>query len=99
MSIVRVIVVDPEPTGPDDLIVYQVPEHSRAHKLLISLCEQAGLQHVTIEAPKAKPRRKPQAPVGNWVPCAAGQGYFHLGAELQNACLICNPKPIGADLG
>lgn len=65
MSVVRVIVVDPEPeNAADDLVIFQVPESGRAHKLLVSLCERAGLQVVTIEAPKRKPRRKKE-PGGN----------------------------------
>lgn len=63
MSVVRVVVVDPEPVNPaDDIIVFQVPENGRAHKLLTSLLDKAGIQNVTMEAPKPKRRRKSDAP-------------------------------------
>lgn len=58
MSIVRVIVVDPEPRdAADDLCIYQVPEKSRAHELLVSLCERAKLQFVTLEPQPRKAKR------------------------------------------
>ena len=61
MSVVRVIVVDPMPRDAcNDLVVYQVPENGRAHKLLQELCDGAGLQHVTIEPTRKK---KTAAPV------------------------------------
>ena len=55
--IVRVIVVDPE--HGDDLIVYQVPENSRAFHMLTQLLETAGYEWTTLTA--RKPRvTKPQ---------------------------------------
>lgn len=61
--IIRIIAIDPEPRDPrDDVIVYQVPEHSRAHELLMQLLESAGIECVEIEStrkpPKAKPRKQ-----------------------------------------
>lgn len=54
--IVRLIVVDPRPRkGESDLVVYQVPENSRAHQLLVELCEAAKLEVVLVETP---PRSK-----------------------------------------
>lgn len=59
MSVVRVVVVDPQPeTAADDIIVFQVPENSRAHRLLVDLLEKAGIQNVTIEPKPYKRRRK-----------------------------------------
>lgn len=50
--IVRLIAVDPRPRkGESDLVVYQVPENSRAHKLLEELLDEAGIEHALIESP------------------------------------------------
>lgn len=58
--IVRMIVVDPRPNKPeDDLVVYQVPENSRAHKLLEEVFDAQGIEHTLLGvAPK---RRKQDA--------------------------------------
>jgi hypothetical protein len=50
--IVRIIAVDPRPRkGESDLVVYQVPEHSRSHELLVEVFKEAGIEVVTIETP------------------------------------------------
>ena len=46
MSFVSVMVVDPEPMEhTDDVIVFQVPENSRALALLIELLNNSGIEH------------------------------------------------------
>lgn len=53
--ITRIIVIGPQPRDPrDDVIVYQVPEHSRAMELLTSLLDGAGLEWVTIESQRKR---------------------------------------------
>lgn len=53
MSIIRIIAVDPQPRTPtDDIVIYQVPENSRAHELLVYLFEGAGIEYTTLEFPK-----------------------------------------------
>lgn len=55
--IVRIVVVDPKPelSNPkSDILVYQVPEHSRECELLIELFEQAHLEWVMIESKRRK---------------------------------------------
>lgn len=57
--IVRVIVIDPKPRDPrDDVVVYQVPEKSRAHELLIDILDRLGLEHVVIDSVPPKKRRQ-----------------------------------------
>ena len=60
--IIRILVVDPAPRNAlEDLIVYQVPENSRAHELLEQLLSDAGLEHEAITSIRTK-RRKPHGP-------------------------------------
>lgn len=49
--IIRVIAEDPRPrpNTASDLVVYQVPEHSRECELLFELFESAGIQYTTME--------------------------------------------------
>jgi hypothetical protein len=48
--IIRILVVDPHPRDPrDDIVVYQVPEKSRAHELLLELLEDANLEYAQID--------------------------------------------------
>jgi len=55
--IIRLIAVDPRPRqGESDLVVYQVPEHSRAHELLAELLDAAAIEWTTIETPPRAPR-------------------------------------------
>ena len=57
--IVRVIVIDPKPRDPrDDVVVYQVPEKSRAHELLIDILDRVGLEHVVIDSVPSEKRRR-----------------------------------------
>lgn len=57
--IIRVIAIDPDPRDPrDDVIVYQVPEKSRAHELLVELLERHGIEHVEIESTATRHRNK-----------------------------------------
>ena len=56
--IIRLIVVDPRPRkGKSDLLVYQVPEHSRECELLMQLFDDAGIEHALLEAPPRKADR------------------------------------------
>lgn len=49
--IIRIIAIDPTPRDPrEDVVVYQVPEHSRAHELLVSLLEDAHIEFIEIES-------------------------------------------------
>jgi hypothetical protein len=51
--ITRVIVIDPRPRDPrDDVIVYQVPDKSRAYELLIEMLEERHLEFIEIESTK-----------------------------------------------
>lgn len=51
MAVVRVIAVDPFPRADEsDLVIYQVPERSRAYELLTELLSKEGIEFVTIEA-------------------------------------------------
>lgn len=60
MSIVRVIVVDPNPPeGASELLVYQVPEHSRAAELLADLLNKSRLEWVVLSPTRSHRRRKP----------------------------------------
>ena len=54
--IVRLIAVDPRPRkdSETDLVVYQVPEGSRAHQLLVETFEAAGIEDVLVETPPRK---------------------------------------------
>lgn len=55
MGIIRIMVVDPEPRKPlEDVIVYQVPERSRAHELLTQLLDEAGIEYVDLKAKRKK---------------------------------------------
>jgi hypothetical protein len=50
--IIRLIAIDPAPrAGESDVVVYQVPEHSRAHELLEWLMDQHGIEHCVLAAP------------------------------------------------
>ena len=44
--ICRVIVADPR--NPEELLVYQVPENSRAHALLTESFEKLGYEYTTL---------------------------------------------------
>lgn len=48
--IVRIIAVDPHPRkdSVDDIVVWQVPEKSRAAELLTELLDGAKIEHATI---------------------------------------------------
>lgn len=49
--IIRIIVIDPNPRDPrDDVIVYQVPEKSRAYELLVELLSARRLEFVEIQS-------------------------------------------------
>jgi hypothetical protein len=60
VAIIRVIAVDPRPRADseDDVVVYQVPEKSRALELLEELFTEAGIEWVQMEGPTPKPRKK-----------------------------------------
>ena len=56
--IIRIIVVDPLPRqGESDLVVYQVPEHSRAFELLADLLTKEGLEWTTLESKPREPKK------------------------------------------
>jgi hypothetical protein len=56
--ITRIVVIDPCPRDPrDDVIVYQVPEKSRAHELLMEMLESQRLEHVELTSPKRRKSR------------------------------------------
>jgi len=59
--IIRLIAIDPRPRrAEDDIIVYQVPEHSRAHELLAELLNGAGIEWAVIGTPTPKRKEAPQ---------------------------------------
>lgn len=62
--IARIIAVDPRPRPPkngvlDDVVVYQVPEHSRAYELLIELLDSEHIEHTRLDTP-LKPKKPPK---------------------------------------
>lgn len=58
--IVRLIAVDPRPrVGESDLVVYQVPEHSRAIELLQEIFSDAKIEWAMIESRPAVPKLPP----------------------------------------
>lgn len=58
--IIRIIAIDPNPREPnEDIIVYQVPEHSRAAELLISLLDGAKIEWVDIKPLRKTPKEPP----------------------------------------
>lgn len=53
--IIRLIVVDPEPRDPEsDIIIYQVPEGSRAHELLVEMLTDRDLDFTDIKSTPKK---------------------------------------------
>lgn len=55
--IIRLIAVDPRPRlNESDLVVYQVPEGSRAEQLLCELLEDAKIEWTKLESPVRVPR-------------------------------------------
>ena len=57
--IVRLIAVDPRPRpGEGDVVVYQVPEHSREIELLQELMNAAHIEWTVMEASPRKRRNK-----------------------------------------
>ncbi len=49
--IIRIMVQDPAPRNPqDDIIVYQVPENSRAHELLLEMLDYRNIEYVLVES-------------------------------------------------
>jgi hypothetical protein len=58
--IIRLIAVDPRPRpgSEDDVVVYQVPENSRAHRLLEEVFAAQGIECVVMEAPVRKRKEK-----------------------------------------
>lgn len=59
--IIRIIAIDPRPRNAhEDIVVYQVPEHSRAHELLVELLDKEGIEWTTIELRPRRPRHSNQ---------------------------------------
>lgn len=57
--IVRLIVVDPRPRkAGEDIIVYQVPEKSRAYGLLVEVLANAGVEFVELPSTRPAGRKK-----------------------------------------
>jgi len=47
--IIRLIAVDPRPAiAETDIVIYQVPENSRAHKLLVETFTSVGIEFVEL---------------------------------------------------
>jgi hypothetical protein len=47
--IIRLIAVDPRPKCPhEDIVIYQVPENSRAHRLLVESFTEVGIEFVEL---------------------------------------------------
>ncbi len=56
--IVRILAVDPRPRDKArDVVVYQVPEHSREFELLTELFEREGISWTTIESNKVRRKK------------------------------------------
>lgn len=59
--ITRIVVIDPHPRDVrDDVIVYQVPEKSRAFELLADMLTREGFQWV--EVPSTERRKRESSP-------------------------------------
>ena len=57
--IVRIMVVDPKPRNPlEDVIVYQVPEKSRAYELLLEMLDTQDIDYVEIASPRKKRKKR-----------------------------------------
>lgn len=53
--IVRILVVDPNPRDPNnDIVVYQVPENSRAYELLMTMLEYSGFEFTSVKTKQFK---------------------------------------------
>lgn len=58
--IIRIMAIDPAPRDPNcDVIVYQVPEHSRAHELLAELLDAQDIEWTTL-APNPRKKKTPK---------------------------------------
>lgn len=59
--IVRLLALDPQPeAGRSDILCYQVPEHSREYRLLVSLFELYRIEYTTLMSTPRKARPKAQ---------------------------------------
>lgn len=57
--IIKIIAVDPKPEDSDaDVIVYQVPENSRAAELLLELLQDADIECGIVDGNASKLKRK-----------------------------------------
>lgn len=57
--IIRIIAVDPEPRAPaDDVVVWQVPEHSRACELLTGMLDERGVEWTTLTPSNWSPKKE-----------------------------------------
>ena len=55
--IIRIVAVDPRPRKcTEDIVVYQVPEKSRSHELLVELFDREGIEWTTIESRPRRPK-------------------------------------------
>ncbi len=53
--IIRVIAVDPDPPDKkDDLLVYQIPEHSRELALLLEMLDERKIEHTILPSAPRK---------------------------------------------
>lgn len=60
MAIIKILVVDPEPRSHlEDVVVFQVPEHSRTHALLIDMLTAHNYEYVEVEIPRHRVRSEP----------------------------------------
>lgn len=69
--IIRIMVVDPRPRETlEDVIVYQVPEKSRAYELLVEMLSDKGLDFVEITSRKISKRKGKKEKKGDSDPTA-----------------------------
>lgn len=78
----RVIVVSPE--NHEDLLIFQVPFNSAAHRLLISMLEETGHEYALLEA---KPVKRGKSKPSDVVDLASN--HIRSGNTLANPCDEC----------
>lgn len=67
----RVVVVSPE--NKDDLLIFQVPLNSAAHRLLVSMLEETGHEYAILQPTPATRRRKKSQPAEASCTCSIGE--------------------------
>lgn len=80
----RIIVVSPEDN--EDLLIFQVPLNSAAHRLLISMLEETGREYAVLQP--TPPKRRKRNTLAN--PCEACPG----GCMVPDGSFMCQIQAI-----